>query len=176
MDRLRTAPERVTAALLAACKTPERCLSTFSISFILFFIFAFNTNIPWNIDLLSSSIFNAGEVLLNGYSSFLVDGKLRLLLVVLYSLLVGAAVTNLTLLLSEKQLNKKSLASILPGFVAGGCGCGIGLLGLIGLGGATLALPFQGQLVVLAGIILVLYALYDMGNPEICDVKVNVGS
>lgn len=175
MDGLRQLPERVAAALISAFKTKRRSASTLSLSFLMFFIFAFNTNIPWNIDLLSDSIFNLGQVLLNGYSSFIIAGEHRLVSIVLYSLLVGAAITNFVVQLIGENFNRKSLATVLPGFVAGGCGCGIGLLGLLGLGGATLALPFQGQLVVYAGLLLVTFALYDMGDPDVCDVKVNVG-
>ncbi|MFB6144160.1 MAG: hypothetical protein ABEJ98_02505 [Candidatus Nanohaloarchaea archaeon] len=175
MERVKQAFERVTAAALAAFKTPGRAASTLSLSLLIFFVFAFNTNIPWNTDLLGESVFNAWKVMLNGYASFLVAGSLRLFSVVLYSLLVSMAVTNFGVQLLGENLNMGSLATVLPGFVAGGCGCGIGLLGLLGLGGATLALPFNGELIVLAGIALVTYALYDMGDPEVCDVKVSAG-
>ena len=93
-------------------------------------------------------------------------GLTGLILTIVYSFLAG---TSLTLVYSSMKLS--STGSLAPGLIVSGCAsCGTGLLGLIGLGGAVAALPFQGNLVRIAGIGLIVFFMNKTGNPEVCEV------
>lgn len=93
-------------------------------------------------------------------------------LTVVYSITGGIAVTNLTQQLKFQGTGLKNSGLIAPGIVLSGCaGCGAGVLGLIGLTGALAALPFEGNLVRLGGIGLIVYFLGKTGHPKKCEIK-----
>lgn len=97
------------------------------------------------------------------------SGILSLILTIIYSVIGGVASTILFY-----SVSIKSAGSLTPGLLVSGCAsCGTGLLGLVGLGGALAALPFQGNLIRLGGIALIVFFLNRSGNPEICEVPEN---
>jgi hypothetical protein len=167
--------KKILAAVLAAFSNWRRTAGTTLTIFLAYFFFAFNTNIGWNSGILEESLLNFPRVLQLGTVSLIEGGYMTLTLKIIYAVLIGITLTNFTVQVSRKNLSKSSLTSIAPGVVAGGCGCGLGVLSLVGLAGATALLPFNGNLVVLTGMVLMLYALNDMGDPEKCDVKVSYG-
>ncbi|MDY6766480.1 MAG: hypothetical protein SVW77_03865 [Candidatus Nanohaloarchaea archaeon] len=62
-------------------------------------------------------------------------------------------------------------AGTAPAFLVGGCaGCGAGVLGLVGAAGAITLLPFQGNGIRLAGILLLAGVLGYAGDPRTCSV------
>ena len=94
------------------------------------------------------------------------SGLLGLLLTIIYSVIGGIASTILI-----SSVSVRTAGSLAPGLLVSGCAsCGTGLLGLLGLGGAVAAMPFQGNLVRLGGIGLLLFFLNKTGNPEVCEV------
>ena len=107
-------------------------------------------------------------------SLYVIDssGMIGLLLTSVYSLLVGVSVSVLYMQLSMKDFSSihESLAYI-PGLVVSGCaGCGAGLLGLTGFAGALALLPFNGNLVRLGGILMMIFLLGRTGNPRKCEI------
>lgn len=174
--RLKKIAERIPAALISSVKTPPRLASTFSFSFLFFFLLSINSYAARNLSLLNESLLNVNLVLLNGYGTFLSQGPLRLILIIAYIALAGAAVTNFALRMKSKELDAKTVFGIIPGFFAAGCGCGIGLLGVLGIGGSIGLASFGGNWLLGLGILLVLYAHYTFGNPELCGLKVSVES
>jgi hypothetical protein len=59
--------------------------------------------------------------------------------------------------------------AFLPGFLVAGCAsCGVGLLAAFGFTGALAALPFNGNLVKLGGILVMTGLLHRSGNPKVC--------
>lgn len=89
-----------------------------------------------------------------------------------YALLSGPAIVLMYLQFTSFGSSAKDAASILPGIVASGCvGCGAGFVGLLGLTGAFAVLPFNGQLITVAAIILLIYFITKTGNPETCSLK-----
>lgn len=167
--------KQIIAAALSSVSNRRRALGTSLIVFLTYSFFAFNTNIPWNVDILSAGLLNFPRVLHLGTVSMIQGGYLGFILKITYSVLIGITLTNFAVQVSMKNFSKSSLTSLAPGVIAGGCGCGLGVLSLIGLAGATALLPFNGNLVVVAGMGLMLYALNDMGDPQKCDVKVSYG-
>jgi hypothetical protein len=93
-------------------------------------------------------------------------------LVATYALLTGVAVTSaLTLLRRARRAGASTVAGIIPGVLAAGCAsCGAGVLGALGFLGAMAALPFEGNLLRVGGIVLLLFFLARAGDPRTCSV------
>ncbi|AGN00545.1 hypothetical protein L593_02970 [Salinarchaeum sp. Harcht-Bsk1] len=103
---------------------------------------------------------------------YLTSGWLGLSLVVLYALLTGVAVTNAAALLRRRRRSGATgVAGILPGVLAAGCAsCGAGVLGALGFVGAMAALPYDGTLLRVGGIVLLVGFLTRSGDPRTCSV------
>ncbi|MFC4408327.1 hypothetical protein [Haloarchaeobius iranensis] len=103
---------------------------------------------------------------------YLTTGWIGLALVVLYALLTGVALTHTAALYRQTRASgATSLATVLPGVLAAGCAsCGAGVLGMLGFVGAMAALPFQGNLLRAAGILLLVGFLARTGDPRTCNV------
>ena len=100
-------------------------------------------------------------------------GATGLTLVVLYAILTGAAVTvTAGQLFHGGGSGPSTLGGVLPGFVVSGCAsCGAGVLGLLGFAGALAAMPFHGNLLRVAGILLLIGFLAHAGDPRRCRVE-----
>jgi hypothetical protein len=62
-------------------------------------------------------------------------------------------------------------AGVVPGFLAAGCAsCGAGVLGVFGFFGTMAALPFEGNLLQLGGILMLLFFAGRTGNPQTCSI------
>ena len=98
-------------------------------------------------------------------------GLISNLLTLSYAALAGPVLVNLGLQIRNHGTGVSKIGGIAPGLIVSGClGCGAGLLGLLGLTGALALLPFQGSLITLTGILLMLYFFYRSGDPEICEI------
>ncbi|MFB6245497.1 MAG: hypothetical protein ABEJ03_04085 [Candidatus Nanohaloarchaea archaeon] len=144
-------------------------------SAILFFTAVTLLSFPaYSSQLLSSSVFFIDEVLAaliwNMVKS---SGYLGLALTAAYSALTGVAVTNTVTSIRSMGFNStKDAMGALPGIAAAGCAsCGVGFLGLIGLGGAVALFPFGGNLLRLAAVVLVAGVIANRGNPEKCAIS-----
>ena len=138
---------------------------------LLFYVLMILLSFPsYSFQLLSSNPLFILEAVTALTGNLLISaGMLGLSLTIVYSLLAGI---SLTLLYSSTS--NSGAGSLTPGLIVSGCAsCGTGLLGIIGLGGAVAALPFQGNLVRLGGIGLILFFMNKTGNPEVCDVPVS---
>ncbi|WP_257300522.1 hypothetical protein [Haloarchaeobius sp. FL176] len=102
---------------------------------------------------------------------YLTTGWTGLALVVLYALLTGVALTHTAALYRQTRASGvSSVATVLPGVLAAGCAsCGAGVLGMLGFVGAMAALPFQGNLLRTAGILLLVGFLARTGDPRTCN-------
>ncbi|WP_255193260.1 hypothetical protein [Natronobeatus ordinarius] len=98
------------------------------------------------------------------------DGPSGLALVVLYALLSGIAIVNAVAQLRVVGLSSLAdVSGVLPGFLASGCAsCGAGLLGFLGFAGGVAVLPFDGALLRVGGLLLLLFFLGRTGHPERC--------
>jgi len=99
-------------------------------------------------------------------------GAAGVALVVLYAYLTGVALTNSIAQVRSFGLGgMTNLTGVLPGLFASGCAsCGAGVLGLLGFAGALAAMPFDGNLLRVGGIALLLYFLARSGDPRQCRI------
>ncbi|WP_123619650.1 hypothetical protein [Halorubrum sp. CSM-61] len=103
---------------------------------------------------------------------YLTTGYLGLALVATYAVLAGVAVTNaLALVQRARRRSVSTIVGVLPGLLAAGCAsCGAGVLGALGFVGAMAALPFDGNLLRVGGIALLLFFLGRAGDPQTCSL------
>jgi len=87
--------------------------------------------------------------------------------IVPYALLSGVAVVNAVAQLRVVGLSSLTeLSGVVPGLLASGCAsCGAGLLGFAG---GLAALPYDGALLRVGGLVLLLFFLGRAGHPEYC--------
>lgn len=99
-------------------------------------------------------------------------GWLGIGLLAAYALLTGVAVTNAVALYRRpRRTGASTAAGIAPGILAAGCAsCGAGILGALGFVGAMALLPFDGNLLRVGGILLLLYVLGRSGDPRTCTI------
>ncbi|MDY6778416.1 MAG: hypothetical protein SVU32_07125 [Candidatus Nanohaloarchaea archaeon] len=97
-------------------------------------------------------------------------GVLGLGMTVLYAVLTGILAVNIgSQVYIQGASSLMSAPAAIPGTLAAGCAsCGVGLIGLFGFAGVLTMLPFHGNLVRLAGILIILFVLQRMGNPMTC--------
>ena len=100
-------------------------------------------------------------------------GPFGLGLIVMYAVLTGVALTNVVTQLRLQDVSGvRDLLGVVPGLLASGCAsCGAGVLGLLGFAGALAAMPYEGNLLRLGGIALLLFFLARSGDPRACRVN-----
>ncbi|SFC69411.1 hypothetical protein SAMN05444422_11522 [Halobiforma haloterrestris] len=100
------------------------------------------------------------------------DGWFGLGIIGLYSLLSGVAVVNAVAQLRIVGVASfADLSGVVPGLLASGCAsCGAGLLGFLGFAGGLAALPYDGAVLRIGGLFLLLFFLGRAGHPERCPV------
>ncbi|MFB6200036.1 MAG: hypothetical protein ABEJ83_04095 [Candidatus Nanohaloarchaea archaeon] len=99
-------------------------------------------------------------------------GLLSISITLLYSFLIAVTLTNLYTEAKHSGFKLRKLTGIGPGFIAAGCaGCGVGILSLVGATGAIALMPFQGKLIKLAGLTLLIYFLAKTGDPKTCAIE-----
>ncbi len=103
---------------------------------------------------------------------YLSTGAVGLVLVTGYAVLTGIATTNaLALVGRARRRGASTIVGVLPGVVAAGCAsCGAGVLGALGFVGAMAALPYDGNLLRVGGIVLLLFFLGRAGDPRTCSI------
>lgn len=138
-------------------------------AYILLVIFSFPT---YMYQLLGRSILYLPEVIaMSTYSILDTAGLIGLSLTIIYAALTGITLTNFYLNLKNQSSDLKNLGAFLPGFLVSGCAsCGVGLLPFIGFTGVLVSLPFSGNSIRVAGILLMLGLLQRSGDPETCSV------
>jgi hypothetical protein len=99
-------------------------------------------------------------------------GAVGLALVAGYAVLTGIATTTaLAMVRRAQRRGASTIVGVLPGVLAAGCAsCGAGVLGALGFVGAIAALPYDGNLLRVVGIVLLLYFLGRAGDPRTCSI------
>lgn len=149
-----------------------RLLMTGLLSFTIFFLLVLSSFPEYSYQMLTSGLgywSTAFKDLLQNMLSSV--GLESIVITAFYSVFTSIAILHAGISLKNRSFEGRSLASISPGLLVTGCaGCGAGILGLLGFAGAVAAFPFDGDLIKIAGIVLLLYFIGDSGNPEICRV------
>jgi hypothetical protein len=117
-----------------------------------------------------------GSLFLGGMGTMLLH---TLLLLIAMSLLIGIVISMIVFRVKYVKTNnigkKRTTLAIILGVAAPGCAaCGIGLLPLIGLGGALVYLPFQGLEIGLVSLLLLFFAINSISksisNGKLCKI------
>ena len=139
-------------------------------AYILLVIFSFPT---YTFQLLGRDIMYFPEVV--EMSTFYVldnTGMIGLALTVIYAAMTGITLTNIVQGFKMNRFKGLSGIVMIPGFLVSGCAsCGVGLLAFLGFSGILGALPFAGNSVKAAGIILMLGILHRNGDPKTCTIN-----
>lgn len=163
--------ENIKEAFKASLDSKTAFVLTFSVSVATLIIIALSSNIEYSIQMISAGMIQTAirNRLINIQIS---SGYLGVLLTIFYSLMIGSATTNFYIQLKSNTIKVGNLAGILPAFLIGGCAsCGLGLLAILGFSGALAILPFQGNLVKVGGILLIVFFLSRTGNPKTCNLQ-----
>lgn len=163
--------EKFLKGLKSAFGTKNRALASIGSALFVFVLMNLAARPVFAKQMLVHDIFllpeTVGRVFL--YNSL---NKLQMISTVIYASLTGPALVLMYLQFQSFGSGLKDLAGILPGIVASGCvGCGAGIIGLLGLTGALALLPFNGQLITPAAIMMLIYFITKSGDPEVCRLK-----
>ncbi|NHN49210.1 hypothetical protein G9464_16650 [Halostella sp. JP-L12] len=169
---VRTLPDALAYPL-----TSNRRLLTAGVVTVLTYVgLVLNTFPQFTVQLLArdpTDLFYAVTVLTR--ETYLSVGWLGLVLVATYALLTGVAVTAAVTLFSRaRRRSASTVFGVLPGLLAASCAsCGAGVLGALGFVGAMAALPFQGNLLRVGGILLLVFFLGRTGDPRTCTINLS---
>lgn len=96
------------------------------------------------------------------------SGVAGVLLTSIFSFMTGITLTNTAIQLKMNSISYDALGAI-PGIAAAGCAsCGVGVLSLLGLGAVMASLPFNGNLLRLGAVMILLFVITRTGDPETC--------
>jgi len=153
-------------------RTWKRGLGTFLVGFLTFSLTILSGNPGYSVQMLSSGLEYWPVAYITRFTGLLMNsGYTGTILTILFSNLVGVTVTNTVVQLRMNKLSLDSLGA-LPGLLAGGCAsCGVGVLSLLGLGGVLASMPFQGNLLRAAGLLLLVVLIIRTGNPDVCKLN-----
>ena len=162
------------AALSFPLTTNRRALGAAVLSVVTYIGLILSSFPGYSVQMIGAGLGYADDAVLaltaNTYATI---GPFGLGLVVAYAVLTGVALTNVVTQLRMQDISGvRDLLGVVPGLLASGCAsCGAGVLGLLGFAGAMAAMPFDGNLLRLAGIALLLFFLAQSGDPHACRVS-----
>ena len=154
-----------------ASGNPRRATATVLIGLAAFLFTIFSGNPGYSIQMLSAGIQYWPIAFTTRFTGLIMNsGYIGMVLTLFFSALVGVTMTNTVIQLRMSRIDISSLGA-LPGFLAGGCAsCGVGVLSLLGFGGALASLPFAGNSLRLGGVLLLVALVTRTGNPDTCRV------
>ncbi|QKQ98374.1 hypothetical protein GKQ38_02495 [Candidatus Nanohaloarchaea archaeon] len=147
-----------------------------AVSSIFYLVLTLSSFPNYSLEMLNASILYLDEAFLAlNWNVFNTAGYTGIFLSVVYSVFSGVLVVNLYRSLKINGVsNIRKGGGMFPAFLAGGCaGCGAGILGFFGLLGIASALPFQGNGLKAASILLITFSIAKVGNPRICQQPKN---
>ena len=165
--------QEIWRALHFSINSPRNIFSTAALSFLTYLILIWASNPTLADRTLSNGLHLIDDTfLILTAGSIEISGLIGFGLIIMYSVLSGATITNL---IGQIQIrgfrNLFKIGGIAPGIIASGCaGCGAGLAALLGVSGALAVLPFQGNLIRLVGIGLLFFFLSSSGDPRKCEI------
>jgi len=170
---------RLLAAFAYPLSTGRRTFAAGLVAVGTYCLLTLSTFPTYSMQLLGADIGYLDEavVALTG-NMYRTTGALGLSLVVAYAVTTGVALTAaFGRARVAGRTGARGLSSVVPGLLASGCAsCGAGVLGLLGFAGALATLPFQGNLLRLAGLCLLLVYLSRLGDPRQCAVTPRSGT
>lgn len=153
----------------ASFKGKKRIISTISFSISIFFLALIASSYKSFLQLSSMGTWNEA-VIMPYWTMLSSSGYTGISLTLIFSILTGVAITNTGIQLLRKELDTSLLGAI-PGFAAAGCAsCGVGLVSVLGLGGIISSMPFQGNLIRLGTVGLLVLLIARNGDPDKCKI------
>jgi hypothetical protein len=162
---------RLLSALGYPVTSAGRTLRTVLVAVATYCLLILSTFPGYSVQLVGSDPAYADEALLAlTANTYRTAGAAGLALTVAYAMLTGVAVTAaLGRVRTDGATGVGALSAVLPGLLVSGCAsCGAGVLGLLGFAGALATLPFDGNLLRLAGVVLLVGYLSSVGDPRRC--------
>ena len=163
--------KELSSGVKGSLRSRKRVLGTLMTGSLAFLLTVFSANPGYSVQMISSGLEYWPIAFMTRFTGLLMNsGYTGASLTLIFSGLVGVTMTNTVVQLRMNQLNLDSLGA-LPGFLAGGCAsCGVGVLSLLGFGGVLASMPFQGNLLRLGGVLLLLALVIRTGNPDTCKI------
>jgi len=165
------------ARLLAALGYPltsvGRTLATVVFAAATYCLLVLSTFPAYSVQIIGSDVGYLDDTLLaltaNTYDTV---GAIGLGLTTVYAIVTGvAATTALGRARAVGPAGARGPSSVLPGLLVSGCAsCGAGVHGLLGFLGAVATMPLEGNLLRLAGLVLLVGYLSRLGDPRRCRV------
>lgn len=157
--------------LKAASSNKKRSLGTAFVGLFSFFLMVFSASPEYSTQMLLAGTQYWEIAFITRFSGmYATSGLVGISLTLIFSALVGITMTNTLVQLRGNKLSLDAIGA-LPGFLAGGCAsCGVGVLSLLGFGGVLASLPFQGNLLRLGGISLLVALVVRTGDPDLCKI------
>ncbi len=174
MDSMKHYATQITHAVRFSGGTLRRAIATLVIAAATFVLLMLTSFPGYSWQMLNRSVFYLDEVIsMHVWGLQQSSGTIGLVLAISYAVLTGIALVNMSTLVQVNGLRSmvSGTGSLTPALLVGGCAsCGAGLLGLLGFVGAGALLPFHGNGIRFAGILLVLGFLASTGNPRTCNI------
>lgn len=173
-DQSRRAGADLVAALSFPLTTNRRVFVTAVLAVLTYVVLILSSFPTYSMQMLTAGVGYLDDAVLaltaNTYASI---GWFGLGLIVTYAILTGFALTNIVAQIRMLDISSaRDIVGIVPGLLASGCAsCGAGVLGLLGFAGALAAMPFNGNLLRLGGIALLVFFLARSGDPRACEVR-----
>jgi hypothetical protein len=163
----------VTAALSYPFETWRGTIGLSVVAFVTYVLLVLSTMPEFSLQMLGDGLHWFDYVLVSLTETiYRTDGWSGLGVIVLYAVLTGVAVVNVAAQVRIVGVSSLAdLSGVLPGFLAAGCAsCGAGLLGFLGFAGGLAMLPYDGALLRIGGLALLLFFLGRAGHPERCRI------
>lgn len=139
-----------------------KLLGLFIFSLLIFFLSITLPYYDFVLNIVANYGYNSPQLLRDlAANLYLTGGLTAVILTIIYSVLSAGLVVNLMTIIAQKGLRSSSYgASILPGFIAGGCAaCGASIIPILGLGASSILFPLGGNLWRIIAIITIIYAI-----------------
>lgn len=166
--------DKLKEAIFYGFSSVKRSSITVLSSLLIFFILLWASNPTQASRTLSFGVGFIDEaimILIQG--SIATIGLSGFFLLMFYSIMSGITMTAIGGQIKHQGLSNTAKAGgIAPGILASGCaGCGTGLLSLLGASSVIALMPFNGNLIRLAGMMPLLYFLKKSGDPRTCAIE-----
>lgn len=171
VERSTRAGNGLAAALSFPLTTNRRALGAAVVAVVTYVALVLSSFPEYSAQMLAAGFgYLDNAVLALTANTYATIGPFGLGLIVMYAVLTGVALTNVVTQLRLQDVSGvRDLVGVVPGLLASGCAsCGAGVLGLLGFAGALAAMPFDGNLLRLGGIVLLLFFLGRSGDPRTC--------
>lgn len=157
--------------LKSASANKKRALGTSLIGLFTFFITVFSANPEYSWQMINSGVQHWPLAFITRFTGLYANtGSVGILLTLAFSALVSVTLTNTVVQLRMNKLDISSLGAV-PGFLAGGCAsCGVGVMSLLGFGGVLASMPFEGNILRLGAVLILLALIIRTGSPDTCKI------